>query len=744
MLPLFGKMTAHKNRYSTLLKWLCFALWGAVVVLLAAATIIEKSRGTAFAIDHIYTARWMVALWCVATLAAVAYLLQTKLYRRVVVFALHASLLLILIGAFITHIASRHGVVHLSVGNTTNEYILDDGTEEQLPFRLTLRSFDILYHRGSQAPMDYISVFEIDHDGTIVEGEVSMNNIFRYEGYRLSQASFDEDGRGVCLSVAYDRWGIGVTYAGYAALLLSIIAFMCSRATAFRALLSHPALRRGAMIVALVAGTHSAMAADLPRTIPRDAATEFGRLAVYHNERICPMQTFAIEFTTKLYGKAEYRGLSAEQVVAGWYFFYDDWKEEPMIKVKGSVASTVGVEGKYAALTDFMSVEGNKLAESLRSDNRKLRGDAEAANEKLDLIYRLAMGELFKIFPVADDTGVIEWYSQGEQLPASLKYEEWLFINNSLNLIAEHVAMRDYTRVEELFGKIAKYQRQQASSVMPTEQRFDTELLYNATNHNRLIAIVSMTLGFLGFVVFNIVAERRRRWVVRLLGLWLAIIVGYLSFRIALRWYVCGYVPLSNGYETMLFMSWSAAVITLFMSRKMRLAIPFGALISGATLMVAMMGEASPRITQLMPVLHSPLLSIHVVVIMLAYTLLAFILLNGVAAIIAHLRHADEDVEYHTIVGRIMLYPALFLLVIGIFIGAVWANVSWGRYWGWDPKEVWALITMLIYALPVHSSSIRAFQRPLVFNIFVVCAFLSVLITYFGVNYFLGGMHSYA
>ena len=229
MLPLFGKMTAHKNIYSTLLKWLCFALWGAVVVLLAAATIIEKSRGTAFAIDHIYTARWMVALWCVATLAAVAYLLQTKLYRRVVVFALHASLLLILIGAFITHVASRHGVVHLSVGNTTNEYILDDGTEEQLPFRLTLRSFDILYHRGSQAPMNYISVFEIDHDGTIVEGEVSMNNIFRYEGYRLSQASFDEDGRGVCLSVAYDRWGIGVTYAGYAALLLSIIAFMCSR-----------------------------------------------------------------------------------------------------------------------------------------------------------------------------------------------------------------------------------------------------------------------------------------------------------------------------------------------------------------------------------------------------------------------------------------------------------------------------------------------------------------------------------
>lgn len=737
-------MRVHKNNRYTPLKWLSFALWGIIMVLLAAATVVEKSRGTAFAIDHIYTARWMVALWCVATLAAVGYLLQTKLYRRFVVFALHASLLLILIGAFITHIASRHGVVHLSVGNTTTQYVLDDGTEEQLPFSITLRSFDMLYHRGSQAPMDYISVLEIDHDGTTVEGEVSMNNIFRYKGYRLSQATFDEDGRGVSLGVAYDMWGIGVTYAGYAALLLSIIAFMCSRATAFRALLRHPALRRGAMVVALIVGTQSVMAAELPRTISRDAAKEFGRMAVYHNDRICPMQTFAIDFTTKLYGKAEYRGLSAEQVVAGWYFFYDDWKVEPMIKVKESVASTVGVDGKYAALTDFMSVEGNKLAESLRSDNRKLRGDAEAANEKLDLIYRLAMGELFKIFPVADETGAIEWYSQGEPLPASLRYEEWLFINNSLNLIAEHVAMRDYARVEELFTKIAKYQRQQAVGVMPTESRFEAELLYNATNHNRLIAIVSMALGFIGFVVFNILAARRRRWVSYLLGGWLVVIACYLSFRIGLRWYVCGYIPLSNGYETMLFMSWSAAIITLLICRKVRFAVPFGALISGATLMVAMMGESSPRITQLMPVLHSPLLSMHVVVIMLAYTLLAFMLLNGIAAIVAHLRHADKDVEYHTVIGRIMLYPALFLLIIGIFIGAVWANVSWGRYWGWDPKEVWALITMLIYALPMHSASIKLFQRPMFFNVYVVCAFLSVLITYFGVNYFLGGMHSYA
>ena len=225
----------------------------------------------------------------------------------------------------------------------------------------------------------------------------------------------------------------------------------------------------------------------------------------------------------------------------------------------------------------------------------------------------------------------------------------------------------------------------------------------------------------------------------------LVLLFLYLSLHIGLRYIISGHIPLANGYETMQFMSWCSVVLTLVMAKRFRLALPFGLLMAGFTLLVAMLGEASPRITQLMPVLQSPLLSVHVMVIMLSYTLLAFIMLNGVTAVVLHLLLRDnQEIEYLYVVSRIMLYPAVMLLGIGIFIGAIWANVSWGRYWGWDPKEVWALVTMILYAAMIHTTSLEKLRRPMLFHVLAIVAFLAVLITYFGVNFVLGGMHSYA
>uniref|UniRef100_UPI00259B0C22 cytochrome c biogenesis protein n=1 Tax=Xylanibacter rodentium TaxID=2736289 RepID=UPI00259B0C22 len=163
------------------------------------------------------------------------------------------------------------------------------------------------------------------------------------------------------------------------------------------------------------------------------------------------------------------------------------------------------------------------------------------------------------------------------------------------------------------------------------------------------------------------------------------------------------------------------------------------------TLLVASLGQMNPQITPLMPVLLSPWLSVHVSVIMVAYALCAFIMLNGVTALILRaLNKGGGEMQVKLmLVSRIFLYPAVLLLGAGIFIGAVWANVSWGRYWAWDPKEVWALICFLIYGLAFHLQSIPLFRRPLFFHVFMVVAFLSLLMTYFGVNSLLGGMHSY-
>ena len=255
-------------------------------------------------------------------------------------------------------------------------------------------------------------------------------------------------------------------------------------------------------------------------------------------------------------------------------------------------------------------------------------------------------------------------------------------------------------------------------------------------------------IGLICFIYYcHCMASQKRtsRKAIIILNILLWIVFTYLSAAICLRGYVSNHLPLSNGFETMQFMAWCTLLLTFLLQRKFAMLLPFGFLLCGLTLMVSMLGESNPQITQLMPVLQSPLLSIHVVVIMIAYSLLAFIMLNGVTAVILHQsqKGCKEQIERLQIISQIILYPAIFLLAIGIFIGAVWANVSWGRYWGWDPKETWALITMVIYAIVTHLHLIKRCNSLWLFNVTSVIAFSSVLMTFFGVNYFLSGMHSY-
>ena len=228
----------------------------------------------------------------------------------------------------------------------------------------------------------------------------------------------------------------------------------------------------------------------------------------------------------------------------------------------------------------------------------------------------------------------------------------------------------------------------------------------------------------------------------RLLTVLLCIGLAYLSVMLVVRAWVCGHLPFSNGYETMQMIAWFALLATLLFYRKADFLLPLGFLVSGLAMMVSMMGSSNPQITPLMPVLSSPLLSIHVMLVMISYTLFAFMMLNGLAGLWLNFRHKEASMRL-AVVSRLMLYPAVFTLAAGIFIGAIWANVSWGRYWGWDPKEVWALITFLVYSFALHDKSFPALNHPAVFHTFAVIAFLCVLITYFGVNFLLGGMHGY-
>ncbi|WP_289074215.1 cytochrome c biogenesis protein CcsA [uncultured Bacteroides sp.] len=715
-----------------------------LIIIMVSATITEKTYGTSFVSRFFYSNPLFMALWFAAAISGIVYIIKRKLYKRIITFCMHASFIVILAGAFITHTSGLQGSIHLRMDeNPKQSFKTTDETEHKLPFSISLKEFRTEYYSGTNTPMDYVSTISI-HDGSDTEGTVSMNRIFKHRGYRFYQSGYDADGKGSTLYVSHDPIGIAVTYTGYILLFLSMILFFFEKKSAFKKRIS------AACILLSIPFASSFAENKLPPTLPAGTAEVFGNIRVNHNGRIAPLQTLAIDFTKKIYGGKSYKGLSAEQVLTGCFFYYDYWKEEPFIRIKSKyVQKVLGIEGRYARLTDFIGRNGFKIDNQLKTekDIKRIR-ELEEAAEKFSLISSLCTGNLLKIYPVFDnEKSTYTWYSIPDNLPSDIERDKWLFIRYSMNYIAEKVAMKDFGEAEKLIEKIIGFQKKEAGNSLPSDTEFKAERIYNSFANLKLLAMFCLTIGIFGYIfqIYNVVKGKRKNGTNLCLFILLFPTLGYVSGIIALRWIISGHIPVSNGFETMLIMSVVSILFNIIFYRRMNNSVSVGYIISGLALLVAMMGDSNPAITPLMPVLSSPLLSIHVMSIMISYSLFAIMMLNGISAEILH-RSGKRDNEICSLEdsSRIILYPAVFLLVFGIFIGAIWANVSWGRYWGWDPKEVWALITMLIYSAALHTESIRSFRSPMFFHRFCILAFISVLITYFGVNFILGGMHSYA
>ncbi len=657
-----------------------------MVSLLGASTLWGGESG-----GGVYGAWWFAALWGAIAAFLAAALVKKRALRRLPLLLLHASFLVILCGALLTWLTSRKGYVHLAVGAETGFFETGGGTAERLPFTLRLDSFAVETYPGTETPADYVSTLTVKGaDGTARQERVSMNRILRRDGYRLYQSSYDEGGAGSWLSVNYDPWGTGVTYCGYALLFLSMIATLVDPRGEFRTLLRNPLLRRGTLVFALPL-LLGAVKADAARSLPafnREKADSLAYRQVVYNGRIAPFNTLARDFLLKLYGKPSYGGLTPEQVVSGWLLRPDAWKSEPMIYIKSAqLRGMLGVEGKYARLTDLFEGDTYILQRywkggGVSAPDDPLQKAIMETDEKVGLIMMLTRGELIRPLP-----------KDGSVRPLS-------------------------------------------------ETRVRAEVLYNKTPFTLVLFAANLFVGFLAlgrFVWLSLreKAETRREGLA--LTAFAAVGTAALAFAFALRWYVSGHVPMSNGFETMQFMALVALVFSLLVRRRFPVLLPFGLVLSGFALLVAHLGESNPQVTNLMPVLASPWLSLHVSVVMLGYSLLAFVMLTGVLGLC--LRRQEERLM---LLGRVLLYPAVFFLGAGIFLGAVWANQSWGSYWSWDPKEVWALVTFMVYAAGFHTGSLPWLRRPRYFHLFSVLAFLTVLMTYFGVNFFLGGMHSYA
>lgn len=691
------------------IKSIAFSLMGTIWVVLISATFMEKLYGTEVAVRYFYTAPWTIALWALAVLFGGWYVVSA--FRRGTmrwsVFGIHLAFVVILLGAMLTHTLGMEGAISLRIGESTDTCLTREGMEASLPFVVTLDDFQVEYYAGTATPEDYLSRISIGSSDNCVTAALSMNHIFRYRGWRFYQSSYDEDAGGCTLLLTHDTAGIAVTYAGYILLLLSMLAYLfipksiLGKRNGFRG----SKVKAAVLLLVLPLSLSAA-----PKTLQRPVAETFGDLYVEYNGRICPMSVLANDVCTKLYGRNYYRAddgtrYSANQVLTGILFYYDDWAQVP-----------------------------------LKHSRKPIQ------NREREMVFRMVSGgSLLKIWP--SEHGWCDINSAGET--DSLSHDEWNFRMYAMQYVAYDLMQGRNIEANETLKKIRLYQQKYVGiENLPSETHFCAEKLWAAFPYTKPLAMLTITLGLLFFLVYCLIQGRGHalsRWWQMLNTICLAAIWLFLTAMLVWRWYISGHIPLANGHETMQALAWFIMLIGLLSAVYSRHSGSFNfqsstLLLSGMPLMVSMMSASNPQITHLTPVLQSPLLSLHVSIIMLSYALLAFVMLNSVVALFSK---SDQQLRLMHF-SRTLLRPAVCCLAIGIFLGAVWANVSWGRYWGWDPKEVWALITLLVYAAPLHAQSLAFFRRPRVFHIYCLLAFLSVLFTYFGVNFLLGGLHAYA
>ncbi|MBP1667838.1 MAG: cytochrome c assembly protein [Bacteroidetes bacterium] len=649
---------------------------------------------------------------------------------------------------------------------------------EALPFSLALDDFILKRYPGSESPSWFESDVQlIDLNRNLHEKHrIYMNHILKYRGYRFYQSSFDADEKGTVLSLNHDGLGTTVTYVGYILLALGIVLSLLNRNSRFRSLMKKPsqANRIPLVMIAVLLFSFSSSFAQgktensrekLP-AIDKSHAREFGRMRIQVNSgRIVPVNTLSSEILRKIARKETYKGQTPDQVMLGMLVYPAVWQHEPVIRVTNSkLQEVLGMHSGYASFADFFSPEGNYRLKSYVDEayrkkpaNRgKFENEVIRTDERLNICYLVFTRELLKIFPGPGNTAHT-WYSP-VTVPGVFTTADTVFTHHIVDYYFEEVnhsmESKNWKAPGEILSAIYTFQKKYDASILPSDLHLKTEILYNQLNiFNRLIKLY-MLVGILLLLV-QFVHIFIPRFPIRYFS-GTAVLITSIAFvfhtlGLALRWYISGHAPLSNGYETLSFIAWAAVLAGLLLSYKSSITISTTSILAAFILLVAHLSWMDPQITNLVPVLKSYWLVIHVAVVTASYgflgmgTLLAVInLLLMIFETGRNQERLEIQINQITQIIEITLIAGLYLLTIGSFLGGVWANESWGRYWGWDPKETWALVTIIVYAFIGHMHSVPGLKGRLLFNILSMTGFSSVLMTYFGVNYYLSGLHSYA
>lgn len=646
--------------------------------------------------------------------------------------------------------------------------------EVKLPFEIRLRDFIMERYPGTDNPSSYASeVTVVDPaNGVNMNFRIFMNNILDYGGYRFFQSSFDQDEAGTILSVNHDFIGTWVSYIGYILLTIGLIFTFFHKKSRFQYLSQKLNAQKGSsvktLLILLIATlgvnmTSMAQTGQPPMKIDKALAREFGKIVVQdHKGRLKPVNTMTSEVIRKLSRKESLFGYTSDQIFLAMLSAPADWEGVQLIYVTDhpQLKELIGTSDKYVSYRQFFDQEGQyKLRDIIRQSqmmNPKDQGTFEKAviktDEKVNIANMVFSGRLLKIFPIPDDPGNT-WISPADvreapSIPPVIADMNQIFINYMTTF------QQGGQDPQGQINKISEFQKKYAAAIYPSDSKIGAEILLNRLDiFGKLKNIYGLgaliILGLFFYTVFSTRANKKR--ITKIVFLTLCVTFAFQTLGLALRWYVSGRAPWSNGYESMIYISWTTMLAGLIFSRKSLGGMAATTVLSATVLLVAAMSWLDPEISPLVPVLKSYWLTIHVSLEAGSY---GFLMLGAVIGMLNLIQYAitsrakkatiERSIKELTMISEITLLAGLVMVSIGTYLGGVWANESWGRYWGWDAKETWALVTILVYAFILHMRFIPGLQSTFAFNIASLFGFATVIMTYFGVNYYLSGLHSYA
>ena len=681
-------------------------------------------------------------------------------------------------------------------------YLTYGSMRRELPFSITLNDFIAEKYPGTESGYSsYMSKITVNAERTF-DYDIYMNHILDHGGYRFFQASFSPDEKGTVLSVNHDFWGTWITYIGYFLLYLGLLAIMFYGKTRFKELaqmLEKIKRKKAALTSAVLLlfalnlsaqtdvptkpseenhTTHSLpgeseiQAALQKNLVSKEHADKFGSLVIQDDGgRMKPLHTFTSELLRKLSKKNTFMDMDSDQVFlsmmqnpAVWYnvdFIYITKNNDSIRRLIG-----VPVDQKYVSAVDFFDASGSyKLAPFLQSayatnTPNQFQKAFKEFDLKLGLLNRALSGEILKIFPLPEDDNN-KWISAlefrgGEYPVRDSLYANFIEKSVPFYLMALQNAKEtgDYSSPNQLIEAFKQNQINKGSEVMPSDNKIKAEILYNEINIFEKLLIWFLIFGLVMFIAIVIQIFREGiaiKWLIRICKAGIVILFLAHTAGLIFRWYISGHAPWSDAYESVIYVAWATMAMGLAFGRKSDLTIAATAFVTAIILFGAHMNWLDPAIANLQPVLNSYWLMIHVSVIVGSYGPFTLGMILGITVLLLMLLTTEKNkakmelnIKELTIINELALTVGLVMLTIGNFLGGQWANESWGRYWGWDPKETWALISIMVYAFVIHMRLVPGLRSRWTFNFMSVVAFASIMMTYFGVNFYLVGLHSYA